>query len=73
MPLTKPQATILGGDTLSTSPVAFNPGVPIIENVNVINTSYCVTTGSNAQSVGPLSVSASANITVPAGSVWTII
>jgi hypothetical protein len=73
MPLTKPQVTILGGDTLSTSPVAFNPGVPIIENINVINTSYCITTGSNAQSVGPLSVLVGVNVTVPAGSVWTII
>jgi hypothetical protein len=73
MALTKPQATILGGDTLSTSPIAFNPGVPIIENSTIINTSYCVTTGSNAHSIGPITVSVGAAVVVPVGSVWTII
>jgi hypothetical protein len=73
MPLTKPQATILGGDTLSISPIAFNPGVPIIENSTIINSSYCVTTGSNALSTGPLTVTVGTNVTVPTGSVWTIV
>jgi hypothetical protein len=73
MPLTRPQASILGADTLSNGSVALNVGVPIIENFNVININYCVTTGSNALSAGPLSVLAGTNVTVPTGSVWTII
>jgi hypothetical protein len=74
MPLTRPQASILGADTLSTGSAALNIGVGILENSNTINSgNYSITTGSNAMSVGPVTVSVNSNVVVPVGSVWTII
>jgi hypothetical protein len=71
MPLTKPQAGILGTDTLGT--VSVNFGVPIVENSQIIGSSYAITTGSNATSAGPVTVAEGAIITVPVGSAWTIV
>lgn len=74
MSLTRPQASILGSSILSTSSAALNMGVGIFENVNTINNiNYSITTGSNALSVGPVTVSTNSNVFVPAGSVWTIV
>jgi hypothetical protein len=71
MPLTKPQAPILGADILGTSSVNF--GVPIIENSQIISSSYSITTGSNATSAGPIVVASGVTVTVPNGSVWRIV
>jgi hypothetical protein len=71
MPLTKPQAPILGTDVLGT--VSVNFGVPIVENSQIISSSYSITTGSNATSAGPISIAVGATLTIPTGSVWTIV
>jgi hypothetical protein len=73
MPLTKPQAGILGADTLSTDSVSLNTGVPIIENPRIISSNYSITTGSNAMSIGTIRISTGTTISVPVGSTWTII
>jgi hypothetical protein len=71
MPLTRPQAPILGTDVLGT--VSVNFGVPIVENSQIISSSYSITTGSNATSAGPISIAVGATLTIPTGSVWTIV
>jgi hypothetical protein len=71
MPLTKPQAGILGADTLGT--VSVNFGVPIVENSQIVSSSYSITTGSNATSAGPIVVANGVTVTVPNGSVWRIV
>lgn len=44
-----------------------------IENGQTVTTSYSIPVGSNAGTFGPVSIDASATVTVPAGSVWTIV
>ena len=73
MPLTKPQAGILGADTLSTGSIALNAGVPIVENSQIISSSYCITTGSNAMSTGPITVASGVVVRIPVGSAWSIV
>lgn len=45
----------------------------LIENNATIGADYTVTTGNNAVSAGPVSVSSGITVTVPAGSVWTVV
>jgi hypothetical protein len=73
MPLTKPQSGILGADTLSTTPVSLNIGVPIVENSQIIGASYSITTGSNAMTAGPITLPVGVIVTVPVGSTWSIV
>lgn len=44
----------------------------IITNNTSITTNYTVTTGLNAQSVGPITISTGINVTVPTGQVWLV-
>jgi hypothetical protein len=71
MPLTRPQAGILGTDTLGS--VSLNVGVPIVENSQIISSSYSITTGSNATSAGPITLPVGVVVTVPVGSTWSIV
>ena len=73
MPLTRPQAGILGVDTLSTGSVAINTGVPIIENSQTIQFDYSLTTGSNAISAGTIIIASGVTVTIPEDSSWSII
>lgn len=43
------------------------------ENTNVITTNYTLSTNKNAMSAGPISINAGITVTIPAGSVWSII
>ena len=43
------------------------------ENDITVTTSYTITTGKNAGSFGPISINPGAVVTVPAGSVWSIV
>ena len=70
MALTKVQSQMIGNGTSST---AFNPGTPLYENTLTITTSYTVTAGSSAMSVGPVSISSGVAITVPSGSKWVVL
>ena len=48
-------------------------GGAIYENKQSVASSYTITTGSNAFSVGPLSVAGGAAVTVPSGSRWVVL
>lgn len=43
------------------------------QNGQTVNTSYSITAGTNAGSFGPISVASGATVTVPSGSVWSIV
>ena len=49
------------------------PVVPLYENTRTVTTSYTITTGSSAMSVGPISLASGVNITVPSGSKWVVL
>jgi hypothetical protein len=44
-----------------------------VENANTVATSASINTGNNAISAGPVSVNSGVTITVPTGSVWTVV
>lgn len=69
MALTKVSATMIGDGTGQ----AFNPGVPIYEQPTSITSNYSITTGTNAMSAGPITIADGVVITIPDGSVWTIV
>ena len=48
-------------------------GQGYVENTYTINNSSTVTDGSNAISVGPLTISSGVSVTVPSGSRWVVI
>jgi len=52
---------------------AFVPGVPIYENTLSISTSYTISSGSSAMSVGPITINSGVAVTVPAGSKWAVL
>ena len=43
------------------------------ESVNTISTNYTITAGSNAMTPGPITIASGFTVTVPSGSVWTIV
>lgn len=43
------------------------------ENSNVVTTSYTITSGKNAVSAGPITINSNVIVTIPTGSVWTIV
>ena len=45
----------------------------IYENSQTITSSYSITSGKNAMSAGPISVSAGATVTIPSGSNWVVL
>jgi len=47
-------------------------GGPVLESYQTISSNYSVTAGSNAFSVGPVSVATGVAVTVPTGQVWLI-
>jgi len=48
-------------------------GKGLIENSSTITEDVTITTGSNAGSFGPVTISSGIIVTVPSGSVWTIV
>ena len=48
-------------------------GGSIYENKNVIATSYTITTGKNAMSVGPMTINSGVVVTVPSGSRYIVL
>lgn len=48
-------------------------GKGLIENSSTITENVTVTTGNNAGSFGPVTISDGVTVTVPSGSVWTIV
>lgn len=43
------------------------------ENGQIVTASYTITSGTNAMSAGPISINSGVTVTVPTGSVWTVI
>jgi hypothetical protein len=43
------------------------------ESVQTISTNYTITAGSNAMTPGPITIASGVTVTVPSGSVWTIV
>jgi hypothetical protein len=48
-------------------------GEGYIENAGTVNTSSTINTSNNAISGGPVSVASGVVVTVPSGSVWTVV
>ena len=71
MPISQVSGNMIGTSQLG--PTASNIGVPIVENSPTISSSYSISTGSNAMSAGPITISDGVVITIPDGSVWTIV
>lgn len=44
-----------------------------VENGVTVNNSYTLTTGKNAESVGPITISSGATVTIPSGQRWVIL
>lgn len=45
----------------------------LTENNTTITANYTITTGRNAMSAGPITVNSGVSVTVPTGSVWTVV
>ena len=45
----------------------------LFENAKLISADYTITTNNNALSGGPIEVATGVNVTVPSGSVWTVV
>lgn len=43
------------------------------ESAKIINTTYTITAGNNAMTPGPITIASGFTVTVPSGSVWTIV
>jgi hypothetical protein len=43
------------------------------ENDTIVTDSYSITAGKNAMSAGPIQIAIGATVTIPSGSVWTIV
>ena len=43
------------------------------ENGQTVTANYTITTGKNAMTAGPITVAAGVTVTVPSGSVWTVV
>jgi hypothetical protein len=71
MAITTIPATMFGNTQLN--PTGITVGVPIIENSQVITTSYSISTGTNATSAGPITLPPGVVVTVPVGSTWSIV
>jgi hypothetical protein len=44
-----------------------------VENARIVTTSYTLSTGKSAESVGPITVNSGATVTVPSGQRWVIL
>ena len=61
------------GATAVNNVVAITPGVPIYEQPTTLNSSYCITTGTNAITKSPFKIADGMTLTVPNGSYWVVI
>ena len=52
---------------------AYAANRPILESLNTITQDYTLTTGRNGVSVGPVTIAAGADVTVPAGQSWLVL
>lgn len=59
--------------TISTMPTGGGTNKVFYENSITITENYTLTTDTNAVSAGPVIVGTGATITIPTGSVWTVV
>ena len=62
-----------GGTTGGKAPTGGNTFGVFYENDSVMVTDYTITSGRNAMSAGPITVNSGVVLTIPAGSVYTIV
>ena len=62
-----------GGTTGGKAPTGGNTFGVFYENDQVMVTDYTITTGRNAMSAGPITVNPGVILTIPSGSVYTIV
>lgn len=62
-------------DSTGTRPVNFSVGVSscFYETKQSVNFSYTITSGYNAMTAGPVTVEDGIVVTIPDGSVWTVV
>ena len=70
MALTTVQNTMIG---TSSNVTVLAPSVPLYENTTTVTTSYTITSGSSAMSVGPLTINSGVAITIPSNSKWVVL
>jgi hypothetical protein len=58
-------------NTLTAPQISASNG--LVVNSATVAASYSIPSGSNAMSAGPVAVSSGITVTVPSGSVWTIV
>jgi len=63
----------LSGGTGGNVPVGGGTDKVFYENDTTVTTNYTITTNKNAMSAGPITINSGVIVTVPNGSVWTII
>lgn len=63
--------TVASWATLNVDPNTTTKG--LYEHANTINVAYSIASGNNAMSAGPVTLGTSGSVTVPNGSVWTIV
>lgn len=44
-----------------------------VENDQTVTTNYTITSGKNAMSAGPVTINSGVTVTIPTGSVWTVV
>ena len=70
---TQTLSAVTGTIPVAQSNTALVTGVPIYENTKIVTTTYSVTSGSCAHSVGPITLSAGVSVTLPSGSRWVVL
>ena len=70
---TQTLSTVTGTIPVAQSSTALVTGVPIYENTKTVTTTYSVTSGSCAMSVGPITLNAGVAVTLPSGSRWVVL
>lgn len=70
---TQTLSALSGTIPVVTSSTALITNAPIYENTKTVATSYSVTSGSCAMSVGPITLGAGVAVTLPSGSRWVVL
>ena len=71
MALTRVQGGLFGVN--GSGNTATSLGTTLIENSNTVYSSYTLSNGNNALSVGPITILTGKSITVPTGQKWAIL
>lgn len=70
---TQTLSAVTGTIPVAQSSTALITGVPIYENTKTVTTTYSITSGSCAMSVGPITLNAGVTVTIPAESRWVVL